>query len=95
MDEWKAIRQDVLVNGLSKRAACRKYGLAWHTLNKVLEHVEPPGYRQLKVRSKPVLEPVLSVIHEILATDQQAPKKQRHTAKRIFERLPLTRIPLL
>lgn len=87
MDEWKAIRQDVLVNGLSKRAACRKYGLAWHTLNKVLEHVEPPGYRQLKVRSKPILEPVLSVIHEILATDQQAPKKQRHTAKRIFERL--------
>ena len=29
MDEWKSIRQDVLVNGLSKRAACEKYKLGW------------------------------------------------------------------
>ncbi len=44
MDEWKSIRQDVLVNGLSKRAACEKYKLGWHTLNKILLHSEPPGY---------------------------------------------------
>ena len=87
MDEWKAIRQDVLVNGLSKRAACRKYDLAWHTLSKILGHAEPPGYRKAQPRPKPVLGPVLPIIHEILAADQQAPKKQRHTAKRIFERL--------
>ncbi len=87
MDEWKSIRQDVLVNGLSKRAACEKYKLGWHTLNKILLHSEPPGYRQKEPRPKRVLAAALPIIHEILEADQKAPKKQRHTAKRIFERL--------
>ena len=86
-DEWKSIRQDVLVNGLSKRAACEKYKLGWHTLNKILLHSEPPGYRQKEPRPKRVLAAALPIIHEILEADQKAPKKQRHTAKRIFERL--------
>lgn len=87
MQEWKEIRQAVLVNGLSKRAACAKYQLGWHTLAKILAHVEPPGYRKTEARPKRVLAPVLPIIHEILETDKKAPKKQRHTAKRIFERL--------
>lgn len=33
------------------------------------------------------MEPFLPIIHGILEADQQAPKKQRHTAKRIFDRL--------
>ena len=36
---------------------------------------------------KPKLEPFLPVIHQILEDDKKAPKKQRHTAHRIFERL--------
>lgn len=87
MEEWKAIRQQVLVHGLSKRAACEKYGLGWQTLNKILAHAEPPGYRQRQSRPKRVLAPVLPIIHEILEADRKAPKKQRHTARRIFERL--------
>ena len=39
------------------------------------------------MRPKRVLAPVLPIIHEILEADRKAPKKQRHTAKRIFERL--------
>ena len=87
MENWKAIRQDVLVHGLSQRAACEKYQLGWHTLKKILADAEPPGYRQRQVRPKRVLAPVLPIIHEILEADRNAPKKQRHTAKRIFERL--------
>jgi len=87
MENWKEIRQQVLVNGLSQRAACEKYKLGWQTLKKILSHSEPPGYRQKEARPRPVLAPVLPVIHEILKSDQKAPKKQRHTAKRIFERL--------
>ena len=87
MENWKEIRQQVLVNGLSRRAACEKYQLGWQTLKKILSHSEPPGYRQKEVRPRPVLAPVLPIIHEILVADQKAPKKQRHTAKRIFERL--------
>ena len=89
MEEWKEVRQQVLANGMSKRAACAKYKLGWHTLNKILAHAEPPGYRQQAARPKRVLASVLPIIHEILATDGKAPKKQRHTAKRIFERLKL------
>ena len=87
MNEWKSIRQDVVVNGLSKRAACEKYNLGWHTLKKILEHSEPPGYRLREPRPRRVMAAALPIIHEILEADQNAPKKQRHTARRIFERL--------
>jgi transposase len=87
MENWAEIRRRVLVDGLSKRAACREYGIHWGTLRKVLEHPEPPGYRRSAPRPRPKLDPFLPVIHQILEGDKKAPKKQRHTARRIFERL--------
>jgi transposase len=87
MEFWRDVRRQVLTGQLSRRAACRKYGLGWHTLKKILCHEEPPGYRQSEPRPKRKLEPFLPIIHQILADDRQAPKKQRHTARRIFERL--------
>ena len=87
MEQWTEVRRRVLTGELSKRAACREYDLSWHTLAKMLTHHEPPGYRQRQPRGKPVLEPFLPIIHEILESDKQAPKKQRHTATRIFHRL--------
>lgn len=87
MEFWKEIRRQVLTNELSRRAACQKYSLGWHTLTKILAHDEPPGYRQSQPRAKPKIDEFLPVIHQILVDDRQAPKKQRHTAWRIFERL--------
>jgi transposase len=87
MEFWKEVRRQVLTNELSQRAACERYHLGWHTLKKILAHAEPPGYRQSKPRPKRKLEPFLPIIHQILIDDRQAPKKQRHTAERIFERL--------
>ncbi len=87
MEFWRDVRRQVLTGELSRRAACRKHGLGWHTLKKILSHEEPPGYRQSQPRTKRKLEPFLPIIHQILADDRQAPKKQRHTARRIFERL--------
>jgi transposase len=87
MQLWTEIRRRVLAEGLSKRQACREYGLHWHTLTKILEQPEPPGYRRAGPRHKPKLEPFLPIIHEILRQDQHAPRKQRHTAKRICDRL--------
>jgi len=87
MEFWTEVRRRVLTRELSKRAACREYELSWHTLKKILAHEEPPGYRRKQPRRKPKLEPFLPIIHEILQQDGQAPKKQRHTAWRIFERL--------
>jgi hypothetical protein len=47
----------------------------------------PPGYVRTKDPEKPKLGPLLPVIDAILEADKTAPPKQRHTAKRIFERL--------
>ncbi len=87
MENWAEIRRRVLVDGLSKRAACRAYDIHWDTLRKILEHPEPPGYRRTAPRPRPKLEAFLPVIHQILEDDKKAPRKQRHTARRIFERL--------
>jgi transposase len=87
MDNWAEIRRRVLVDGLGKRAACRQYGIHWDTLTKILQHPEPPGYRRTAPRPRPKLDPFLGVIHQILQDDKKAPRKQRHTARRIFERL--------
>jgi transposase len=87
MELWAEIRRRVLGGELSKRAACREYDLHWDTLKKILEHVEPPGYRQSVARARPTIEPFLDALHGILESDKNAPKKQRHTALRIFERL--------
>src|SRR6478752_1756218 len=87
MENWAEIRRRVLVDGLSKRAACREYDLHWDTLTKILSHAEPPGYRRTAPRPKPKLDPFLGVVHQILEADRKAPRKQRHTTNRIFQRL--------
>ena len=87
MQEWTEIRRRVLVEGASKRSIRRDFGVGWETLQKILRSTEPPGYRQSTARAKTKLGPYLPVIEEILASDQTAPPKQHHTAKRIFERL--------
>lgn len=87
MELWTEVRRKVLAGEMSKRAACRKYKLHWDTLEKMLGCVEPPGYSGAKPRPKPVLEKFLPLIREILEQDRNAPPKQRHTAKRIYDRL--------
>ena len=87
MELWSEIRRRVLVDGVSKREICRDYQLGWRTLEKVLEHPEPPGYRSRVPRALPKLGPFVGLIDEILASDRDAPPKQRHTARRIFHRL--------
>src|SRR5882672_9511239 len=87
MENWTEIRRRVLVDGQSKRSVCREFDIHWDTLAKILSHAEPPGYRRTAPRPRPKLDPFLGIIHQILQDDTKAPKKQRHTAKRIFERL--------
>src|SRR5512144_1325373 len=87
MENWAEIRRRILVDGQSKRSACREFDIHWDTLQKILHHPEPPGYHRTAPRPRPKLDPFLPVIHQILDDDKKAPKKQRHTAKRIFERL--------
>ena len=85
MEMWTNVRRSVLTDKMSKRAACKKYKIHWDTLQKILANPEPPKDRRKTEREKPVLGPYAQWIHEILEADKEAPKKQRHTAKRIFD----------
>jgi transposase len=87
MDLWAEIRRRVLSGELSLREAGRHYRLNFRTVARIAQHPEPPAYRLMQPRHKPVLGPFLSFIHQALEADRHAPPKQRHTARRIFERL--------
>ena len=87
MEKWVEIRRKVLAKEASKRAICREYKIHWDTLQRILTYPEPPKYEQEKPRAKPKIGKFLPIIHEILKSDQQVHRKQRHTAKRIFARL--------
>ena len=87
MEDWSEIRRRVLVEGVSRRRILRETGMHWLTLKKILEHSEPPGYRQQQARPRKKLGAYMERIQQILKEDQAMPRKQRHTAKRIWERL--------
>src|SRR5262245_37292612 len=87
MELWTEIRRRVLTHEISQREACRPYQIHWLTLKKILAHEEPPGYRRTRPPRRPKIDPVLPVIRAILDADKAAPKKQRHTAHRIGQRL--------
>jgi len=87
MEKWTRIRRDVLVDGMSRREACRKYNLNFRTIQKILDQQEPPDHRKKHTRDKPKIGPFIPRIHELLEADKKVHRKQRHTGKRIFERL--------
>ena len=76
-----------LIEGNSRREAARVFGLSRETVSKMCRFSLPPGYTRTKPVAKPKLGALLPVIDAILEADRTAPVKQRHTAKRIFERL--------
>jgi transposase len=87
VESYAAVRRFVFVEGNSQREAAKVFGLSRETIAKMCRFSLPPGYTRSKPVTKPKLGLLLPVIDRILAEDYVAPVKQRHTAKRIFERL--------
>jgi transposase len=81
------VRHACQIEGLSQREAARRFGLHRTTVRKMLAFSVPPGYRHTKPPARPKLDPFTSIIERMLEADRSAPPKQRHTAKRIYERL--------
>src|ERR1700681_1028378 len=81
------VRRAVLVEGKSERAVAQEFGIARETVRKMLRYSVPPGYRREQPVKRPKLGPWIGVIDAILQEDKNSPVKQRHTAKRIFDRL--------
>jgi transposase len=84
---YARVRRAVLVNGMSEREAARQFGLARETVRKMLRYSVPPGYQRQRPARRPKLDQWVAIIDQILKDDRQQPRKQRHTAKRIFDRL--------
>ena len=81
------VRHACHVEGLSQREAARRFGIHRNTVRKMLAFAVPPGYRRTKPRPRPKLDAFAVIIDQILEADLSAPAKQRHTAKRIHDRL--------
>ncbi len=87
MELYARVRRAVVVDKMSEREAARQFGLARETVRKMLRYAVPPGYRRQQPARRPKLDAWVGAIDQILEQDKSEPKKQRHTAKRIFERL--------
>lgn len=81
------VRYAVRVEGISRREAARRFGIDPRTVAKMLSFSVPPGYRRSRPPVRPKLERFVGIIDQILAADKDRPAKQRHTSKRIFQRL--------
>src|SRR5918999_704919 len=84
---YRRVRRAHYVEGRSIRQVAREFNLHRHTVNKMLEYSVPPGYQRQQPPRRPKLDPYIPLIDQILQSDQARPKKQRHTAQRIFQRL--------
>lgn len=83
---FRRIRSDAVLEELSIRALARKHGVHRRLVREALTTAEPVPRRQ-PVRRSPRLDPVKKTIDEWLRADLEAPRKQRHTARRIKDRL--------
>jgi len=81
------VRRAVLVEGRSQRAVALEFGVSRDSVRKMLRYSIPPGYQRQQPVRRPRLGPWIGVIDAILEDDRQRPAKQRHTAKRILDRL--------
>ena len=87
MDLYRRVRLACHQDGMSIRKASRQFGISRDTVSKMLEFSEPPGYRRTSARRRPKLDGFTDIIDGYIEGDKLVPRKQRHTSKRIFERL--------
>jgi transposase len=87
VEVYNAVRRFVFIEGHSRREVARRFGISRETARKICQFSEPPGYRRSGPPKRPKLDPFTGIVDQILADDLQVHGKQRHTAKRIYDRL--------
>ena len=84
---FEQIRRDHDREGLSIHALARRHGVHRRTVRQALESAVPPARKRPEGRPAPKLGEFRDVIDSWLSADLEAPRKQRHTAKRVHQRL--------
>jgi transposase len=84
---FEQIRRDHDREGLSTRALAERYRVHRRTVRQALESAVPPPRKRPEGRPAPALGAYRPLIDEWLLADRRAPRKQRHTARRIWRRL--------
>src|SRR6478736_3418745 len=84
---YAKVRYAVRIEGLSERAAARRFGIDPRTVAKMVAFSVVAVSLRTRPPVRPKLDAVIAIIDGILAQDKGRPKKQQHTAKRVFERL--------
>lgn len=86
VDRFARIRQ-LRRDGWTLRQIARQLGHSPKTILKALAQPEPTPYTLTAPRPAPIFGPVRDLVDAILAADETAPRKQRHTAAQIYRRL--------
>src|SRR5947207_15890997 len=86
VDLYLKVRHAVRIEGLSERAAARRFGLDPRTVNKMMKFSVPPGYVRKKPAANPKLDPFIPMIYSILRGDKLRPKQQQQPAKSLCDR---------
>ncbi len=86
MEQFERIRRDARDEELSIRALADKHKVHRRTVRAALADAVPP-VRKPPARSAPVLGPYEALVRGWLVADLTAPRKQRHTARRVWQRL--------
>ena len=79
---YAGIRRAVMVDGLSRREAAKRFGVHRNTISKMLQFSVPPGYRRRERPASMKLGPYMAWIAQVLAEDKRVHKKKRHPATR-------------
>ena len=87
MAEKELIRKKHFVEGWSIRKVSKMFEISRQTVRKALKDSSIPVYRMEKPRKSPVMDSYKEIISKWIMTDRDVPKKQRHTARRIYDRL--------
>ncbi|TWG55302.1 transposase [Aminobacter sp. J44] len=86
MELYLRVRQ-ACAGGMSQRQAAKAFNISRDTVAKMMTFSVPPGYRRTAEVRRPKLDPFIPIIEGWLEADRSMPRKQRHTAKRVFDRL--------
>ena len=84
---FERIRRDRRVEKLSIRELADKHKVHRRAVRQALASAVPPPRKAYPQRPRPAIDPYVGVIDGWLLEDRDAPRKQRHTARRVWQRL--------